>query len=118
MSHQSTAVLLLAGFYALWRCGRGEWRERGYLLAGLCCGAAVAAEYTAGLGVLALVLYGALTWALRSELPRRERWVRLARAAGLATLGALPPVAALMAYHAACYGHPFETGYVNLNDPG
>ncbi|HVE82417.1 MAG TPA: hypothetical protein VND93_06205 [Myxococcales bacterium] len=118
MSHQSTAVLLVAAFYALWRCGRGEWRFRGYLLAGLASGAAVAAEYTAGLGVLALVLYGALTWALRADLAPREKWMRVARALGLAILGALPPIAALMAYHTACFGHPFETGYVNLNDPG
>jgi hypothetical protein len=65
-----------------------------------------------------LVLYGALTWALRGDLAPRERWGRIARALGLAALGALPPVAALMAYHAACYGHPLESGYVNLNDPG
>ncbi|MFP2932479.1 hypothetical protein ACLESO_46495, partial [Pyxidicoccus sp. 3LG] len=42
MSHQTTAVLLFAGFYALWRCARGDWRERGYLVAGACAGATVA----------------------------------------------------------------------------
>lgn len=118
MSHQGTAVLLVVAFYALWRCGRGEWRERGYLLAGLASGASVAAEYTGGLGVLALVLYGVLAWALRKDLAPRERWVRIGRALGLAAAGALPPIALLLAYHAACYDHPFETGYVNLNDPG
>jgi len=118
MSHQPTAVLLVVAFYALWRCGRGEWRERGYLLAGFASGTAVAAEYTGALGVLALVLYGVLAWALRAELPRRERWVRIGRALGLAAVGAVPPVVALMAYHTVCYGHPLETGYVNLNDPG
>ena len=118
LSHQPTAVLLWVAFYALWRCARGEWRERGYLVAGLASGGAVASEYTGALGVGVLVLYGVLTWALRADLAPRERWVRVGRALGLAALGALPPVAALMAYHTACYGHPFETGYVNLNDPG
>jgi hypothetical protein len=118
MSHQSTAVLLFACFYVLWRVGRGEKGARWYLVAGLAAGAAVAAEYTAALGVAGLVGYGVLGWALRKDLPRRERLVRIGRALGLATLGALPPVLGLMAYHQACYGHPLETGYVNLNDPG
>src|SRR5262245_30379308 len=99
MSHQPTAVLLVVAFYALWRCGRGEWRERGYLVAGLASGAAVASEYTGALGVLALVLYGVLSWALRKDLAPRERWVRIGRALGLAAAGALPPIVALLAYH-------------------
>ncbi|WP_223752673.1 hypothetical protein [Myxococcus sp. RHSTA-1-4] len=115
MSHQTTAVLLFAGFYALWRCARGEWRERGYLVAGACAGATVAAEYTGALGVLGLVLYAALTL-LFQQAPARERWRRLGRAAGLATLGALPFVVALALYHDAAFGHPLTTGYKHLND--
>jgi hypothetical protein len=115
MSHQTTAVLLFGGFYALWRCARGEWRERGYLVAGACAGATVAAEYTGALGVLGLVLYAVLTLAFQ-QAPARERWVRLGRAAGLATLGALPFVVALMLYHQATFGHPLTTGYKYLND--
>lgn len=117
MSHQTTAVLLFAGFYALWRCARGEWRERGYLVAGACAGATVAAEYTGALGVLGLVLYAALTVLLREE-PMRARLVRLGRAAGLATLGALPFVVPLMLYHQAAFGGPLESGYKHLNDAG
>ncbi|WP_342378853.1 hypothetical protein NVS55_05545 [Myxococcus stipitatus] len=117
MSHQTTAVLLFAGFYSLWRCARGEWRERGYLLAGACAGATVAAEYTGALGVLGLVLYAALTFLFR-EAPLRERLKGLGRAAGLATLGALPFVVALMLYHQATFGHPLTSGYKYLNDSG
>ncbi|WP_338870473.1 hypothetical protein [Myxococcus stipitatus] len=117
MSHQTTAVLLFAGFHALWRCARGEWRERGYLLAGACAGATVAAEYTGALGVLGLVLYATLTFLLR-DTPPRERWKGLGRAAGLATLGALPFIVALMAYHQAAFGHPLTSGYKYLNDSG
>ncbi|WP_372338294.1 hypothetical protein, partial [Corallococcus llansteffanensis] len=115
MSHQTTAVLLFAGFYALWRLSRGEWRERGYVVAGACAGATVAAEYTGALGVLGLILYAALNllgtggpWALRLR--------KLGRATGLAFLGALPFLAALMLYHQATFGHPLETGYKHLND--
>ncbi|MCY1016832.1 hypothetical protein [Pyxidicoccus sp. MSG2] len=115
MSHQTTAVLLFAGFYALWRCARGDWRERGYVVAGACAGATVAAEYTGALGVLGLVLYAALT-VLFQPAPLRERLVRLGRAAGLAMLGALPFVVALALYHQAAFGHPLTTGYKYLND--
>ncbi|MCP3144157.1 hypothetical protein LXT23_43250 [Pyxidicoccus sp. QH1ED-7-1] len=119
MSHQTTAVLLFAGFYALWRCARGDWRERGYLVAGACAGATVAAEYTGALGVLGLVLYAVLTVLFQpgsEPVPARERWARLGRAAGLATLGALPFVVALALYHQATFGHPLTTGYKYLND--
>ncbi|MFP2958628.1 hypothetical protein ACLEPN_12455 [Myxococcus sp. 1LA] len=117
MSHQTTAVLLFASFYALWRCARGEWREPGYLVAGACAGATVAAEYTGALGVLGLVLYAVLTFAFQ-PVPARERWVRLGRAAGLATLGALPFLVTLMAYHQVTFGHPLTSGYKYLNDAG
>ncbi|QSQ20228.1 hypothetical protein JY651_33880 [Pyxidicoccus parkwayensis] len=115
MSHQTTAVLLFAGFYALWRCARGDWRERGYLVAGAFAGATVAAEYTGALGVAGLVLYAALT-VLFQPAPLPERLKRLGRAAGLATLGALPFVVALALYHQAAFGHPLTTGYKYLND--
>jgi hypothetical protein len=115
MSHQTTAVLLFGGFYALWRVARGEWRERGYLVAGACAGATVAAEYTGALGVLGLVLYAVLSVPWRAE-PLRARLVRLGRGAALATLGALPFVVGLMLYHQAAFGHPLESGYKHLND--
>lgn len=115
MSHQTTAVLLFGGFYALWRCARGEWRERGYVVAGAFAGATVAAEYTGALGVLGLVLYAVLTMLGRPE-PMRARLGRLGRAAGLATLGALPFVVGLMLYHQAAFGHPLASGYKYLND--
>ncbi|MCI0570606.1 MAG: hypothetical protein L0Y66_07635 [Myxococcaceae bacterium] len=115
MSHQTTAVLLFGGFYALWRCARGEWRERGYILAGACAGATVAAEYTGALGVAGLVLYAVLTHLLRPE-PLSERLRTLGRAAALATLGALPFVLGLLAYHQAAFGHPLHSGYKYLAD--
>lgn len=118
MSHQTTAVLLFASFYALWRCTEGRWRERGYLLAGAAAGAAVAAEYTGAMAVLGLVLYATLALLRRPDELFRQRLVRLGRAAGLSALGAAPFIVALMAYHSACFGGPFESGYKHLADPG
>nr|WP_255671702.1 hypothetical protein [Corallococcus sp. AS-1-6] len=115
MSHQTTAVLLFAGFYALWKLSRGEWRERGYAVAGACAGATVAAEYTGALGVLGLILYAILT-VLSVPAPWAARLKKLGRATGLAVLGALPFIVALGLYHQATFGHPLETGYKHLND--
>jgi hypothetical protein len=61
------------------------------------------------------MLYAVLTVLWRPE-PRRARLLRLARAAGLAVVGALPFVAGLMLYHQAAFGHPLESGYKYLND--
>lgn len=119
MSHQATAVLLFASFYALWRCARGDWSEqRGYLAAGAFASAAIFAEYTSALGVAALVLYGALTVVWRPSASAARKAVRLLRAFGLASAGALPFVIGLLLYHRACFGHPFETGYQHLADAG
>lgn len=117
MSHQATAVLLFTSFFALWRCARGEWRPRGYLLAGAAAGASVVAEYTSALGVLCLLVYGVLSlWF--TEGTRGERLQRILKCAGLTILGALPFVLALMAYHEAAFGHPLESGYKYLADAG
>lgn len=115
MSHQPAAVLLFASFYALWRCGRGDWQQRGYLFAGACAGVALACEYTAVLGIAGLVLYGVLSLNLNrgSGTPRLRRTVG---PLGLSLAGALPFVLALALYHLRCFGHPLETGYLHLAD--
>lgn len=110
MSHQLTAVLLFAAFYAAWRVERGEWRQRGYLLAGLAAGAAVVAEYTAALGVLCVAAY--------TVAARWKKWGALAQASGLVIAGAAPLLALLCWYHAATFGSPFVSGYKFLNDAG
>ena len=69
--------------------------------AGACLAAAVGCEYLAAVPALALAL------ALLAGQPRAYwmRWV-----AGM-FLGALGPGLVLAAYHAACFGSPFRTGY-------
>lgn len=116
MSHQPSAVLLFACFFALWRVGRGDWGHKGAVLAGVAAGAAVATEYTAALGVLALVVYGALDVLLRPETPWADRLKLLGQRFGLALLGALPFLVALGAYHQAAFGHPLESAYLHLAD--
>ncbi len=117
ISHQPTAVLLFGCFYALWRGARGEWNAAAYLAAGAFAGAAIACEYTSVLTLLPLVIYAVLELfaPISSWKPRLSV---LGRALGLATIGAAPFVIALMLYHQACFGSPFETGYKFLNDPG
>lgn len=109
MSHQPSAVLLFLGFYALWRVGRGDWRERGWLVAGFFAAAAVTAEYTAGLCFLGLALFAGFTVGKNPK--------RLAKAYGFCALGALVPALLLMAYHQHCFGAPFDTGYHHLANP-
>jgi hypothetical protein len=122
MSHQTTAVLVFGAFYALWRIFRGDWTGAkarwGYLGAGALCGASVAAEYTSALPVLALLAYGAAAVLTDKDRLPRARVARLAQAAGLAVLGALPFVVGLMAYHQAAFGHPLHSGYKYLADAG
>lgn len=108
MSHQLTAMLLFSAFYAAWRVERGDWRERGYLVAGAAAGAAVLAEYTAALFVLAVAGF--------TVASRWRRWGALGRAVGLVVLGAAPFLGAVLAYHQVVFGGPFVSGYKFLND--
>ncbi len=110
MSHQLTAVLLFSSVYCAWKVERGEWRVRGYALAGLAAGAAVVCEYTAALGVICVAAY--------TVAARWKKWGPLAQASGLVVLGAAPLLAALCWYHAVTFGSPFTSGYKFLNDAG
>ncbi len=118
MSHQTDAVLLFGCFYALWRTTQGRWREWGYAVAGAFAGATVAAEYTGALGLVGLVCYAMYARLSVPGQSMRERTLGLTRALGLATLGALPFVGALAAYHQAAFGHPLHSGYKYLADAG
>ncbi|MGV3623206.1 MAG: hypothetical protein ACO1OB_20470, partial [Archangium sp.] len=110
MSHQVTAVLLFSTFFCAWRVERGEWRLRGYALAGVAAGAAVVSEYTASLGVVCIAAY--------TIAARWKRWPELAKAVGLVVAGSAPLLALLCWYHAETFGSPFASGYKFLNDAG
>ncbi len=115
-SHQATAVLCFGAFYAAWRTQRGELKTWGWAVAGAFAGAAVMAEYTAALTVVAIAAWVAI-WVLRSEGALDAKLKRLGLYAGLVLLGAAPFLGGLMAYHQACFGHPLVSGYKYLNDP-
>jgi hypothetical protein len=108
MSHQLTAVLLFGAFFCAWKVERKDWGERGYLLAGLAAGAVVTCEYTGALGVVCVSTYVVAS--------RWKQWPALARAVGLVLVGAAPLLAGLLAYHHACFGSAFASGYKFLND--
>ncbi|HEX4621703.1 MAG TPA: glycosyltransferase family 39 protein [Myxococcaceae bacterium] len=116
MSHQTTAVLLFAAFYPLWRYFRGDYRLPWLLVTGAAAGASVMAEYTGAAAVLALAAYAVIgCWMGEGSL--RERGLRLARVAGLVAVSSAPFLAALMAYHSVCFGGPLESAYKHLAQP-
>ena len=75
-------------------------------------------RYTAAIGALGLTVY-----VIARELECRHRTLQ-ARVGAISlialrvTLGALPFVLGLMAYHQRCFGGPLESGYRHLADAG
>jgi hypothetical protein len=108
MSHQTTATLLLAGFYVCWRVIRGEGPIAWLVLSGALLGLAVVAEYTSALPAIAVAAYAVFAM----SGPTQDR----ARAAAFVMLGALPTAVVLGWYHLACFGGVLETGYRHLAD--
>lgn len=111
MSHQLTAVLLFGAWYMAWRIEHGGRPVSDYGWVGLVSALAVAAEYTAALGVLCLASYTvAKRW--------RQGGLHTLTAAGWVVLGAAPVFALLLWYHQLAFGSPWASGYKFLNDAG
>jgi hypothetical protein len=72
--------------------------------AGALAGAAALVDYQAVFAAVPVAVH--VLWKLRAW-PRRE----LARVVAIAVAGAAVPIAILLAYHTACFGSPFRTGY-------
>jgi hypothetical protein len=72
--------------------------------AGMLAGAAALVDYQAVFAVVPVAVH--VLWKLRAW-PRRE----LARAIAVAVAGAMVPIGILLAYHTACFGSPWRTGY-------
>ena len=90
-----------AGGRAAGRRGLGAMAAAGFL-----AGASVLVEYQAAFALPPLAAH-VIAVLVRRRPPRRELWRALAAAA----LAAAVPIAALLAYHAACFGSPLRTGY-------
>ncbi|HRE87721.1 MAG TPA: hypothetical protein PK095_01160 [Myxococcota bacterium] len=96
--HQLSALLLFGLFLRI-RKTSVESCAGHLVVTGLIAGASLLVEYQN-----AIILLPFMVWYLAR--------VRLSpKAIGLAVLGALPPVLALMVYHQAAFGSPFLTGY-------
>jgi hypothetical protein len=70
-------------------------------VAGVLAGAAPLCDYQAVFAALPIAVHVVV------RLPRELRL----RAIAVAALGAAPPIALLLGYHAACFGSPWRTGY-------
>lgn len=96
-SHGTVVGLLAIALWALDRGGQGgPTAPRRTTLAGLCCGGALASEFTAGLMVIAL---GGIA-CMKGRLEARRF-----------LLGMSPPLLLIPAYSWLCFGTPFTLGY-------
>lgn len=99
--HQAATLCLLGAFALIER----QTREPGVLsplAVGLLLGTALLIEYTTALLVVPLAAWCVWAWRTRP------------RDLVLACAGGIVPIAILMAYHVACFGGPFQTGYSHL----
>jgi hypothetical protein len=100
--HNFVAVGLLGGFYCLYRvkhlaeCAHRRWLW--LFVAGVSAGMAAACNYVAA-GVVVFLGFYLLSFD------------RAARSVFAYAFGVLMPFLALCAYHGACFGKPFTTGY-------
>ncbi len=98
-SHQLSAACLFTAFALLFLFGRGLAGGKAVLAAGFLLGFAFFTEYTVALAIVTIGMYG----------------LYVCRRSGSAILGFLIagviPVGGLMAYNAAAFGNPLDTGY-------
>jgi hypothetical protein len=102
ISHQLSAVFIASAWILAYEVTEGERDARWMAVAGLLAGAAPLTDYQAAFaGVPVAIAIGVRLWR------RPDRWKLFAITAGAAAI----PIAVLLAYHAACFGSPFRTGY-------
>ncbi|MEK6608155.1 MAG: hypothetical protein AABZ30_10875 [Myxococcota bacterium] len=105
IAHQLAATLVGTSYTLLVLRARGELGPRALAHAGAAAGAAVLADYQTGFLVPLLGIY-----AVATARPRL-------RGALLFAVGGLPFALALAAYHRACFGAVFSTGYDHALTP-
>ena len=103
IAHQLSAVCIASAWILSVRVVEGERSRRWLPVVGLLAGSAVLCDYQAAFAGVPVAVY--LVWKLVGRAPRRPLDV------GLAALGAVPPIALLLFYHARAFGSPWRTGY-------
>ena len=102
-SHQLAAICIATAWILTLDVLDGKRGLRMMACAGALAGLAPLVDYQAVFGGIPVAVYVVVR--LRHDLPR------LARVAGVAALAAAVPVLVLLAYHQACFGSPWRTGY-------
>jgi hypothetical protein len=100
-SHQLGAICIASAWILALDAAEGRRGLGAMAAAGALAGAAPLVDYQAVFAALPVAVHVVL------RLPRGARL----RAIAIATAGALPPIAGLLAYHAVCFGSPWRTGY-------
>ena len=100
-SHQLAASSITAAWILALDVAEGRRRPRMMLLAGFLAGCAPLMDYQGVFAALPVAIH------ILVKLPRGQRL----RGVALAVVGAAPPVALLLVYHALCFGSPWRTGY-------
>ena len=103
MAHHLAGVLLLGALV----CGEQGACRKAAAGAGALLAGSVLVEYQAAFFGFPLGIY--LLWRMRQ--PRWTARGLLDHPWAFLALGAGPPLALLLGYHAACFGNPFRTGY-------
>ncbi len=103
ISHQLSAVAIASAWIVAVWVVEGALGRRWLPVVGLLAGTAVLCDYQAAFAGVPVAVY--LVWKLVGKPPRR--WLDV----GLAALGAVPPIALLLVYHAHAFGSPWKTGY-------
>lgn len=102
ISHQLSAVCIASAWILAYEVIDGDRDWRWMAAAGFLAGMAPLTDYQAAFaGVPVAIAIGYRLW------QRPDRWKLFAITAGAAAI----PIAILLAYHAACFGSPFRTGY-------
>jgi hypothetical protein len=102
-SHQLAAACVGTSWIVLLDVLDGKRRARATILAGFLAGLALLVDYQGVFAVIPVASHA--VYRLRRDLPQ------LARVTALAIAGAAVPIAVLLAYHDACFGSPWRTGY-------
>lgn len=101
IAHQLSAVCLGSAYILSVRVIEDRRDPRWLLAAGFLAGCGPLVDYQAAFAGIPLAVY------LLVKLGRARRFRDLT----YAVAGSLPPIALLLAYHQACFGSPFKTGY-------